>query len=69
MTEGASISCCVGQALLTAEQGNAFPSSVISTTQLLPTGLMKESFHTLDMEIILIWAIRARHLRKHKILR
>lgn len=75
MTEAASISCensiiChIGQALLTAEQGNAFPSLVLSTRQFLPTSLTKESFHTLDLEIILIWAIQARHLGKHEILR
>lgn len=74
MTEAAPISCessviCrIGQALLTAEQGNAFPSSVLSPRQFLPTGLTKESFHTLDLEITLIWAIQARHLKKHEIL-
>lgn len=53
---------------LTAEHGSISPSSVLSTTKFLPTGLTKKSFHTSDLEIILTWTIQARHLRKHKIL-
>lgn len=56
---------------LTAEQGHIFLSSALSTTKFLPTSLTRKSFHTPDLEIILIWAIHATHLylRKRKILR
>lgn len=46
---------------LMAEQGNVFPSAVLSITKFLLTSLTKKSFHTLNPEIILIWAIQARH--------